>query len=101
MISGHSCEGLGGRRIDRTLVWVYPLTNDREERAKMQLVKSTESKSIQGAEGSSDERVHLQKPPALLACSPVSPPQQRQTGITTPGRTPGAGTAEIGRHVDL
>ena len=48
-ISGTAVKGLGGRRIDRNSGWVCPSINDREERAKMQLVKSTESKVIQEA----------------------------------------------------
>lgn len=72
MISGQGCEGLGGRRIDRTLVWVYPFINDREERAKMQLVKSTvqehpRSRSVQVMSVSICRRPPLS---CILSCLP-------------------------------
>ena len=40
---------------------------------------------------SRDERVHVQRAPTLPACSPVSPPQQRRTGVTTPEGPPEQG----------
>ena len=68
-----------------------PVCVSRDERVRVSCDERVRVSRDEPVRVSRDERVHVQRAPTLPACSPVSPPQQRRTGVTTPEGPPEQG----------
>ena len=95
---GTAVKGLGGGHIEGTSGWVALLLmigkeehRPASEKHGVQAHPRSKHVHVMSVRVSRDEHVRVQRAPTLPACSPVSPPQQRQSGVTTPEGPPEQG----------